>query len=194
MRGAREELASCGLALTAARKIALGSGVVAGAVRSVAGSSQSSGVLGIEAENFLILGECAGVVLGLREELPGPEMSSGIGRQGRGEGHEFGFCFVGSVLLEQELDEFNASFAAVGVGVGVPDSVHGIVVVTSGIFDRAAVGGDAGESEIDSGVLRSALPESDEVGFGFVETAGIVAVAQGAGQAELVLGVGGIAG
>ena len=68
------------------------------------------------------------------------------------------------------------------------------MVVASGIFDGTAVGGDAGESEIDGGVLRSALPEGEEVGFGFVETAGIVAVAQGAGQAELVLGVGGIAG
>ncbi len=34
------------------------------------------------------------------------------------------------------------------------------------------MGSDAGESEIDGGVLRSALPESEKVGFGFVETAG----------------------
>ena len=56
------------------------------------------------------------------------------------------------------------------------------------------MGGDAGEGEIDSGVLWSALPECEEVGFGFVEPAGIVAIAQGAGQAELILRVGGIAG
>jgi hypothetical protein len=68
------------------------------------------------------------------------------------------------------------------------------VVVASGVFDGTSVGGDAGQSEIDGGVLRSALPESDEVGFGFVQAAGIVAVAQGTGQAELVLRVRGIAG
>jgi hypothetical protein len=56
------------------------------------------------------------------------------------------------------------------------------------------VGVDAGESEIHRGVLRGALPKSKEVGFGFVEAAGVVAVAQGAGQTKLVLGVGGIAG
>ena len=101
---------------------------------------------------------------------------------------------VASAFLQQKLDEFDAGLAAIGVGVGVPDSVHGVVIVTGGVFDGTAMGGDAGQSEIDGGVLRSALPESDEVGFGFVETAGIVAVAQGAGQAELVLRVGGIAG
>jgi len=56
------------------------------------------------------------------------------------------------------------------------------------------VGGDAGESEIDGSILWRALPESDEVGLGFVETAWVVAVAQGAGKTELILGVGGIAG
>ena len=141
-----------------------------------------------------ILGERAGVVLSLLEKLRGLEMRGGIGRQGRGQGHEFRIGLGARVFLEQELDQFDASFVAVGVGIGVPDSVHGIVVVTSGVFDGTAVGGDAGESKIDGGVLRSALPESEEVGFGLVETAGIVAVAQGAGQAELVLGVGGIAG
>ncbi len=54
--------------------------------------------------------------------------------------------------------------------------------------------GYASQSEIHGGVLRGALPQGDEVGFGFVETAGIVAVAQGAGQAQLVLRIGGIAG
>ena len=68
------------------------------------------------------------------------------------------------------------------------------MVIASGIFDRTAVGGDASESETNGSVLGGALPESDEVGFGFVEAAGVVAVAQGAGQTELVLGVGGIAG
>jgi hypothetical protein len=42
--------------------------------------------------------------------------------------------------------------------------------------------------------LRGALPESNKVGFGFVETAGIVTVTQSPSQAELVLGVGRIAG
>jgi len=56
------------------------------------------------------------------------------------------------------------------------------------------VGGDTGESEIDGCVLRRALPERDEIGFGFVKAAGVVAVAQGAGEAELVLGVCRIAG
>ena len=68
------------------------------------------------------------------------------------------------------------------------------MVIARGVFDGTAVGGNTGQSEIDGGVLRGALPESDQVGFGFVEPAGIVAVAQGAGQAELILRVGGIAG
>ncbi len=121
-------------------------------------------------------------------------MRGGIWRQGRGQGHEFRFGFGGRAFLEQELDQFDARPAAVRVGVGVPDSIHGVVVVAGGVFDGTAVGGDAGQREIDGGVLRSALPESDEVGFGFVEAAGIVAVAQGAGQAELILRVCGIAG
>ena len=54
--------------------------------------------------------------------------------------------------------------------------------------------GDAGQREIDRGVLRGALPESNQVGFGFVETARVVTVAQGTGEAELVLRVGRIAG
>lgn len=68
------------------------------------------------------------------------------------------------------------------------------MVVAGSVFDIAAMGGDAGEGEIDSGILRCTLPEREEVGLGFVKAAGIVAVAQGAGQAELILGVGRIAG
>ena len=56
------------------------------------------------------------------------------------------------------------------------------------------MGCDAGEREIDGGVLRGALPERDEIGFGFIEAPRIVAVAQRARQAELILRVGGIAG
>ena len=68
------------------------------------------------------------------------------------------------------------------------------MVVASSIFYGAAAGGHASEGQIDRGVLRGALPEGDEVGLGFVETAGIIAVAQGASQTELILGVCGIAG
>jgi hypothetical protein len=68
------------------------------------------------------------------------------------------------------------------------------VIVASSIFNGTTVGGDTCESQVNGSVLRSALPESKEVGFGFVETAGIVAVAEGAGQAELILRVAGIAG
>ena len=49
--------------------------------------------------------------------------------------------------------------------------------------------GEAGESEIDDGVLRVARPEGVEVGGGFGKFAGI---AQGAGKIELVLGIVGI--
>ncbi len=125
-------------------------------------------------------------------------MSGGIGRQRSGEGQEFRFRFVGSSFLEQELDEFDAGLVAVGIRVGLPDSIHGIVVVTSGVFNGAAVGGYASEREIDGGILWCTLPKRQQVGFSFVETAmrltGIVAVAQGTSQAELVLRVVGIAG
>jgi hypothetical protein len=55
------------------------------------------------------------------------------------------------------------------------------------------MGGDAGEGEIHGGILWSALPQRDEIGFGLVETARIVTVAQSAGEAELILRVGGVA-
>ena len=53
--------------------------------------------------------------------------------------------------------------------------------------------GDSGKSQIHGGILRRPLPESDQVGFGFVETPGVVAVAQRSSQAELVLRIGGLA-
>ena len=56
------------------------------------------------------------------------------------------------------------------------------------------MGGDARQSQVDGRVLRSALPEGDEIGFSLVETAGDVAIAESAGEAELILRVGGIAG
>ncbi len=121
-------------------------------------------------------------------------MQSWIGRQGRGECDDFGFGAGRGISLQEKLDEFDTDVAAVGVGIGVPDAVHGVVVVAGSVFDVAAMGGDAGQGEIDGGILRGSLPESDEVGFSFVETAGVVAVAQSAGEAELILGVRGIAG
>ena len=192
----REKLAGVGiLRIRVGRslEIAVGSDVIAGAVCGIAGSGQGGGVRGIETEDFFVLREFGGVVVRLGEKLCSLEMGSGSGRQGGSEGHEFRCGFVRRALLEQELDQFDAGFAAVGFGVRVPDSIHSVVVVARGIFEGAAVGGDAGQSEIDGGVLRSALPESDEVGFGFVQAAGIVAVAQGTGQTELVLRVCGIA-
>jgi hypothetical protein len=49
------------------------------------------------------------------------------------------------------------------------------------------VGGDARQSQIHGCILRRPLPERNQVGFSLVEQAGIIAVAQGAGQAQLVL-------
>src|SRR5271155_4117544 len=103
-------------------------------------------------------------------------MRGGIGRQRGCEGDEFGFGIVESTFVEQELYELNAGIGAVGVGLSVPDSVHRIVVIASGIFDGTTVCGDTGESQVDGGILRGTLPEGDEVGFSFVETARIVAV------------------
>jgi hypothetical protein len=56
------------------------------------------------------------------------------------------------------------------------------------------VGGNTGESKIYGGILRGALPQREKVGFGFVEAAGIVAVAQRTGQTQLILRVSGITG
>ena len=55
--------------------------------------------------------------------------------------------------------------------------------------ERSLADGEAGESEIDDGVLRVASPESVEVGGGFGEFAGIT---QGAGKVELILSIVGI--
>ena len=121
-------------------------------------------------------------------------MRGGIGRQSGGEGDEFGIGLGARVLFEQKLDQFDAGAIAIGIGIGIPDSVHGVVVVAGRVFDGTAVGGDAGQREIDGRILGSTLPKSEEVGFGFVETTWDVAVAQGAGEAELVLRIAGIAG
>jgi hypothetical protein len=50
------------------------------------------------------------------------------------------------------------------------------MVVASGVFDGTAMGSDTREGEIHGGILRCALPQSHEIGFRLVETAGIVAV------------------
>ena len=92
------------------------------------------------------------------------------------------------------MDQFNASPIAVSIGIGIPYAVHGIVVVTDGIFNGTTVGGHAGKGKIDGGILRSPLPEREEIRFSFIEALRIVAVAQGAGQAELILRIGRIAG
>ena len=142
---------------------------------------------------MFILGECAGIVLSLLEKLCGLEMCVGVGRQGSGEGDQFRVGLGTGVPLEQKLDEFDSGPVPVAVRIRVPHSVHGVVVITRSLFDVPAMGCDAGKSQIDGGVLRRALPESEEVRFGLVESARIIAVAQGAGEAELVLGVGGVA-
>jgi hypothetical protein len=67
------------------------------------------------------------------------------------------------------------------------------VVVACGVFDGATVSFDAGKREIHGRILRSSLPESKQIRFSLVEAAGVVAIAQGSGQAKLVLGVRGIA-
>jgi len=103
-------------------------------------------------------------------------------------------CIGAGSFLQQEIDEFQARFAAVRVRVRGPHAVHSVVIVAESVFDRAAAGGDAAESEIDGTVLRSALPQSEEVGLGFVQALGISGVTQRASQAELIFGVGRIAG
>jgi len=66
-------------------------------------------------------------------------------------------AWAARALLEQELDQFDASLVAVRVEIATPDAVHGIVIVASGVFDRTTMGGDAGQSQVDGRVLRSAL-------------------------------------
>src|SRR5579872_2190651 len=121
-------------------------------------------------------------------------MRGGIGRKGGGERHQLRFSIRAGVFRAPELNQFDAGLTAVGIRIGGPDSVHGVVIVAGGVFDGTAVSGDAGEGEIDGGVLRGALPEGDEIGFGFVEAPGIVAVTKSSRQAELVLRIAGIAG
>jgi len=80
-----------GIGVDGGLQIALSGAVIAGVVSGAACAREGRGVSGVEAENFLILGERAGIILSLLEELRGTEMGRGIGRQGDGESHEFGF-------------------------------------------------------------------------------------------------------
>ncbi len=183
-----------GIGRHCAMQIALGAAVVAREVGGFAGPGESIGIFGLDVEDFFVLGERARIVQSLPKKLCGLKMLGRIGRESGGERDEFGIGLGACAFFKQKLDQFDASAIAVGVEVGSPDSVHGIVIVARGIFDGPAVGGDAGESKINGGILRRALPESDEIGLGFVETTGIVAIAERTGEAELVLRITGIAG
>src|SRR5271156_3812002 len=151
--------------------------VIAGAVGGFAGPGQSGSIGGIEAENFLELVQRAGVVSSPLEKPRGLEMAAEVLWQCSGQGNEFGIGLGAGVFLKQEFNELDAGAVAVGIWFGGPNSIHGIVVVTGGVFDATATGSDAGESEIDSGVLGCALPESEHIGFRFVETILIIAIA-----------------
>src|SRR4029077_12087825 len=65
-------------------------------------------------------------------------------------------------------------------------------VVTKGVFNRPATGGDPAKSEVDRAILRSTLPKSEKIGFGFLKALGVSGIAQSPAQAELILGVLGI--
>ena len=62
-------------------QISLGSRIVAGMVGGHSRTGQGTGVAGIDAKNCLILGDRAGVILGLLEQLCRLEVGCGIGRQ-----------------------------------------------------------------------------------------------------------------
>ena len=82
--------------------------------------------------------------------------------------------------------------APVEVGIVSPDPINRVVVVADGIFDGTAVRGYTAEREIDGAILRGTLPKSEQVRLGFIKTARVAAIAECAGEAELVLRVGGI--
>src|ERR1700719_854903 len=110
-------------------KVALGGAVIAGQVSGFAGAGKCLRIGGVVVENFAILLERTSVVLRLHEELGGLQVSNGVGRQRGGEGHKLRFCVGECVFLQQELNEFDAGVGAIGIGIGVPDSIHGIVIV-----------------------------------------------------------------
>ena len=82
----------------------------------MAGAGEGFGVGGIKAKDLVVAGEGSGIVVSLGEELRGLELGPGIWRKSGGQGHQLRFSFVGRALLEQKLDEFDAGFAAIGVG------------------------------------------------------------------------------
>ncbi len=117
-------------------------------------------------------------------------MKRGVGRQKGGQGNKFRLRLSAGTFPQEKFDKFQACVAAVGVRVGAPDPIHGVMVVANGVVNRAAPGSHASQCEIDGAVLRRALPQRLKVGLGFVEAPFI---AQSAAQAQLILGVGPVA-
>ena len=91
--------------------------VIASAVRGFASSSEGSGVSRIQPQCFLVLGERSVVIMGFVKKPCRLEMCCGIARQRRSQGNEFGISLRVCVLLEQELDQLDASPIAVAIGI-----------------------------------------------------------------------------
>src|SRR5216683_3254183 len=172
-------------------QIALRRAVMSGAIGGLAGTGEGHGVTTIQAKDLLVFEKSIAVILGLGEKLRGLKMKLWIGWQGCGKGYQFRLSLRACAFLQKEFDQLHASFAPISIGIGAPDTVHGIVVVADRVVHGAATGGHPAESKIDGAVLGSALPQGKQVRLRLVET---TSVAQGASEAELILGIRRIAG
>ena len=143
----REEVSS-GLRAAAFWEILLGGAVAAETESGFTGAGEGEKIFRIDLKNALVGVEgVAGIVDG-GEELGSLEE---VGRPGGLRLHEtedFGLRHGKGFLPGEEVDEFQAGRAAVGIGVGGPDAVNSVVEIV-GARRRGKIGGRRGGRERD---------------------------------------------
>ena len=97
------------------------------------GAEKCGGIVAVFLQHVLKFGKGAIVVLGAVEHFGHAEMERGIFRKRGQDADQLGLGLLQRAFLQEELDQFEASLAAVGVRIELPHSINCIVIEAQGV-------------------------------------------------------------